>query len=48
MITRICRSSKVFLSCIPIDMRKSINGLAAIVQGSFNQDPFDVSTPVIF
>jgi len=41
MITRICRSSKVFLSCTPIDMRKSINGLAAIVQGSFNQDLFD-------
>ncbi len=30
----------VHLSCSKTDMRKSINGLAAIVQGSFDLDPF--------
>jgi transposase len=30
----------VYLSCGVTDMRKSINGLMAIVQGSFNLDPF--------
>ena len=32
---------RVFLACGRTDMRKSINGLAAIVEGSFNLDPFD-------
>jgi len=30
----------VYLSCGCTDMRKSINGLAAIVESSFNLDPF--------
>lgn len=32
---------RVFLACGKTDMRKSINGLAAIVEGSFELDPFD-------
>jgi len=32
---------KVYLACGVTDMRKSINGLAAIVEGSFNLNPFD-------
>jgi len=32
---------RVFLACGHTDMRKQINGLAAIVEGSFNLDPFD-------
>ena len=32
---------RVFLACGKTDMRKQINGLAAIVEGSFNLDPFD-------
>jgi len=32
---------KVFLACGKTDMRKSINGLAAIVEGSFKLNPFD-------
>lgn len=31
---------KVFLACGHTDMRKSINGLSAIVEGSFHLDPF--------
>lgn len=31
---------KVYLACGKTDMRKSINGLAAIVDSSFNLDPF--------
>jgi transposase len=31
----------VFLACGKTDMRKQINGLAAIVEGSFNLNPFD-------
>lgn len=30
----------VYLSCDYVDMRKSINGLAAVVQGTFELDPF--------
>lgn len=30
----------VYLACGHTDMRKSINGLAAIVEGSFKLDPF--------
>jgi transposase len=32
---------RVYLACEQVDMRKSINGLAAIVEGSFKLDPFD-------
>ena len=30
----------VYLACGKTDMRKSINGLSAIVEGSFKLDPF--------
>ena len=33
----------VYISCNRTDMRKSINGLAAIVQSTFNLDPFSNS-----
>lgn len=32
---------RVFLACGQTDMRKSINGLAAMVEGSFKLNPFD-------
>jgi len=32
---------RVFLACGKTDMRKSIDGLSAIVAGSFELDPFD-------
>jgi len=32
---------RVYLACGHTDMRKSINGLSAIVEGSFKLDPFD-------
>ena len=32
---------RVYLACGSTDMRKQINGLAAIVEGSFKLDPFD-------
>ena len=32
---------RVFLACGHTDMRKQINGLVAIVKGSFTLDPFD-------
>ena len=32
---------RVYLACGRTDMRKNINGLAAIVEGSFKLDPFD-------
>jgi len=32
---------RVFLACGTTDMRKQINGLTAIVECSFNLDPFD-------
>ena len=32
---------RVYLACGHTDMRKSINGLMAIVEGSFKLDPFD-------
>jgi transposase len=34
-------NKRVFLACGKTDMRKSINGLMAIVEGSFNLNPFD-------
>ena len=36
---------RVYLACGSTDMRKSIDGLAAIIQGSFNLDPF---SPCLF
>lgn len=32
---------KIFLSCKPCDMRKSIEGLSALVQTQLKMDPFD-------
>jgi len=32
---------RVYLACGHTDLRKQINGLAAVVEGSFGQDPFD-------
>ena len=32
---------RVYLACGHTDMRKSINGLSAIVEGNFRLDPFD-------
>lgn len=32
---------RVYLACGHTDMRKSINGLSAIVEGSFKLDPYD-------
>lgn len=37
----VVEGKRVYLACGKTDMRKSINGLAAIVEGSFNLDPFD-------
>ena len=34
---------KVYLACGPTDMRKSINGLVAIVEGRFKLDPFEAA-----
>jgi len=34
---------KVYLACGNTDMRKSINGLAAVVEDSFQLDPFEKS-----
>lgn len=39
-IRRFPAKTAIYLSCGHIDMRKSINGLAAVVQGSFELDPF--------
>ena len=36
-------SSRVYLACGATDMRKSIDGLAALVSQSFGLDPFDSS-----
>ena len=35
------QTESVYLCTRPVDMRKSINGLAGIVQGSFQLDPYD-------
>ena len=34
---------KIFLSCSPCDMRKSIDSLAAMVRAQFGMDPFNHS-----
>ena len=41
MIHRLTNNSAVYLCYAPVDFRKNINGLAAIVQGTFEQNPFD-------
>ena len=41
MLSSFVKRGAVYLSCSPVDMRKSINGLAAIVQGTFELDPFE-------
>lgn len=38
---RVEENIKVYLACGDTDMRKSINGLCAIVEGSFQLDPFE-------
>jgi transposase len=39
-VRRFPARTAVYLSCGHVDMRKSINGLAAVVQGTFELDPF--------
>ena len=39
-IRRFPAKTAIYLACDHIDMRKSINGLAAVVQGTFELDPF--------
>jgi len=34
-------NKKVYLACGGTDMRKQINGLVTIIEGSFNLDPFE-------
>lgn len=41
MIHRITKKAIVYLCYCPVDFRKNINGLAAIVQGTFEMNPFD-------
>jgi len=36
-------NKKVYLACGATDMRKSINGLVAIVEGGFKLDPFEAA-----
>ena len=40
IVRRFPAKTAVYLSCGHMDMRKSINGLAAVVQGAFELDPF--------
>jgi transposase len=40
MINKISKGTPVYISTGVTDMRKSICGLAAIIQGSFGMDPF--------
>ena len=37
----ISKETQIYLACGATDMRKSINGLCAIVQGNFELDPFE-------
>lgn len=43
MLGDISRAEKIYLGCGYTDMRKAINGLAAIVQQNFKLDPFSNS-----
>jgi transposase len=39
----IFQGKQIYLACGKTDMRKSINGLSAIVEGSFKLDPFSAA-----
>lgn len=41
-------TARVYLACGPTDMRKSIDGLAAVVQYTFELDPFDGGVWFVF
>lgn len=43
MIRNLVKRESVYLATRHADMRKQVNGLAAIVQGEFGLDPFDGS-----
>ena len=43
MLAELSGSLKIYLACGHTDMRKSIDGLSAIVANQFNLDPFDKS-----
>lgn len=43
MLGDISRAEKIYLACGYTDMRKAINGLAAIVQQNFKLDPFQTA-----
>lgn len=43
MLGDISQAEKIYLACGYTDMRKAINGLAAIVQQNFRLDPFSNS-----
>lgn len=45
MLSDIAMGQRVYLACGSTDMRKSIDGLAALVQESFQLDPF---SPYLF
>lgn len=40
MLGDISQADNIYLACGYTDMRKAIDGLAAIVQQNFNMDPF--------
>jgi transposase len=42
------RGSKVYLACGPTDMRKAINGLAALVEMSFKLNALDGDAVFVF
>jgi len=48
MINKITTAKTVYLSTQAVDMRKSINGLTAIVQGAFQIDPYNECTLFVF
>ena len=43
MLSDIAKADKVYIACGYTDMRRSIDGLAAIVQENFNLNPFENS-----
>jgi transposase len=45
MLNDLAPAQKVYLACGHTDMRKSIDGLATLVQQSFELDPF---SPCLF
>lgn len=40
MLNDFCGTSRIYLACGYTDLRRGIDGLASIVQGSFELDPF--------